>query len=508
MIHYFIGDLGHVFVLIAFVFAVLAAFGFISSTNAATSESQLSWKRFARTAFIVHGVSVLGVIVVLFSIIYNHYYEYHYAWSHASRSLPTHYMISCFWEGQEGSFLLWIFWHVCIGLVLIKTAKKWEAPVMAVFAMVQGFLVSMILGVSIGFTKIGSSPFILMRDAMAHLPVFTLNPDFVPVDGTGLNPLLQNPWMVIHPPVLFLGFALVLIPFSFAIAGLWKKSYIDWVKPALAWSLVGAVVLGTGIMMGAIWAYETLNFGGYWNWDPVENAVYIPWLVLVAAVHTMVLTRNKRVAVGTTLILSLSSFLLILYATFLTRSGVLGDASVHSFTDLGLSGQLFIYLAAFFVLAVGLLIVRWKEIPVSKKEVTLYSREFWVFCGVTILALAAFQVLVPTSIPVYNSFMNIFGVESNLAPPADPIGFYTQWQLWFGAAIALFSGIGQYFWWKKMDASKIKEAFTVPLILTLLASSIVIAVAGLHDFVYIMLVVLSFFSLFTNGAIALADVQN
>ena len=183
-------------------------------------------------------------------------------------------------------------------------------------------------------------------------PVFQMNPDFIPKDGNGLNALLQNYWMVIHPPTLFLGFATTLVPFAYCIAGLWTGKVNDWIRPALPWALFSAMVLGVGILMGAYWAYETLNFGGYWNWDPVENAVYVPWLVLVASYHTMITYRKSNTALKTSVILVVATFILILYSTFLTRSGILGESSVHSFTDLGLSGQLLIYLLVFTILSI------------------------------------------------------------------------------------------------------------------------------------------------------------
>ncbi|WP_034923301.1 cytochrome c biogenesis protein CcsA, partial [Candidatus Accumulibacter vicinus] len=350
----------------------------------------------------------------------NHYFEYHYAYSHSDKKLPAHYLISTFWNGQEGSFLLWMFWHAVLGIVIILTNKFWEGPVMTVFSVVQAFLTSMILGVVLpGLElKIGSSPFILLRDAMPD-PIFTVQPDFIPQDGAGLNPLLQNYWMVIHPPTLFLGFAATLVPFSFCMAGLWLKRYREWVRPALPWSLFAGAILGLGILMGGYWAYETLNFGGYWNWDPVENAVYVPWLILIASIHTMITYKNSETALKASIILVISVFILILYSTFLTRSGVLGDASVHSFTDLGLSGQLLLYLLFFLVAAIALAIIRWREIPTSKTEISTYSREFWIFIGATVLCLMGFQVLVPTSFPAWNQLVESFGGISNIALPGD-----------------------------------------------------------------------------------------
>ncbi len=261
--HYFIGDLGHFFIILSFVTSLVSAFAYWKTIYSPEAIRE-PWRKNARIAFYTHLVAVLGVVVCLFVIIYQHYFEYHYAYSHSSRHLPGQYMVSCFWEGQEGSFLLWIFWQAIIGIVLIHTQKKWEAPVMVVFSLVQAFLASMILGVVIPLLdlKLGSSPFILLRDAIDD-PIFSLQPDFIPKDGSGLNPLLQNYWMVIHPPTLFLGFALTLVPFAFCIAGLWQKQYSEWIKPALPWTLIGAGILGLGILLGGYWVYETLTFGGY-----------------------------------------------------------------------------------------------------------------------------------------------------------------------------------------------------------------------------------------------------
>lgn len=499
MIHYFIGDLGHLFVIISFVTSLVAAFAYWKAKTTTEVEKKRSWTNNARIAFYTHTFAVIGVFVALFYIIYNHYFEYHYAYSHSSRHLPAHYMVSCFWEGQEGSFLLWIFWQALIGLVVIHTQKEWEAPVMVVFALVQAFLASMILGIVIPFAelKLGSSPFILLRDALDD-PIFKIQPDFIPADGSGLNPLLQNYWMVIHPPTLFLGFALTLVPFAFCIAGLWEKKYSEWIKPALPWNLLGGAILGLGILMGGYWAYETLNFGGYWNWDPVENAVYVPWLILIASIHTMIVYKNNQTALATSIILVISVFILILYSTFLTRSGILGDSSVHSFTDLGLSGQLLIYLLFFTAIALILIVVRWKNIPASEKEVSTYSREFWIFLGVTTLCLMGFQVIIPTSIPVYNSIVGWFGVTSNLAPPADQIAFYSKFQLWFGVAVAFISGTGQFFWYKRIDKTNLKKELLTPVLLSLVVFALVIAIAGVHQPSYMILTLAGVYIIISN----------
>ena len=448
-----IGDLGHIFVILSFVSALFGGVAYFISTFNKDLE-EISWKTYARALFVIHGLSILGVVVVLFSIIHSHDYRYHYAWSHSSNDLPVHYMISCFWEGQEGSFLLWIFWHVILGLFLVFRKSSWEGPVMSIFMLVQVFLTSMILGVVLGDLKIGSSPFIMLREVFYDAPIFLDNPNHMPLDGNGLNPLLQNYWMVIHPPTLFLGFALTMIPFAFCMAGLWKRRFDEWVRPALSWSLVSAGILGTGIIMGGFWAYETLNFGGYWNWDPVENAVYIPWMIQIAAIHTMVLYQRTKGSLMFSVVMVCLTFILILYSTFLTRSGILGESSVHAFTDLGLMGQLLMYLLGFVLLTVVMIIARHKTFPYSKKEITVYTKDFWVLAGMIVLILGAFQVFMGTSIPVFNS---LFGLK--LAPPTDAPVYYSKIQIWFGLFTAVCAGMGQYIWWAKSDKGQLKSIF-------------------------------------------------
>lgn len=492
MIHYFIGNLGHCFVILSFVAALVSALAYWQGT-----KNPNQWTRFANGSFLVHGVAVFGVICTLFYAIHNHYFEYHYIWSHTSKLLPWYYEISSFWEGQEGSFLLWIFWNSLIGFVLIKTNRDWRPSVMVVVAIIQLFLTSMILGVVIFGWKFGSSPFILLRNVI-DAPIFQTNPDFIPEDGTGLNPLLQNYWMVIHPPMLFFGFALTMVPFSFAVAGMLQGKLKEWVRPALPWVQFGTMILGIAILMGAYWAYETLNFGGYWSWDPVENAVYVPWLVMVAAMHTMIAHKSSTSALKVSIILVISTFLLILYATFLTRSGVLGESSVHSFTDLGLSGQLLTYLGVFTIGSMWLMARVWKKIPTTADEVSPYTREFWIFLGASTLCLMAFQVLLPTSIPVWNRMVEFFGGTSNLAPPVDQVVYYSRFQLLFAVLVAILSGTGQFFWWKKTNPKELRNKWVPPLTISLIGAAIIFLMWGINEWRYILLLTTSVYAIISN----------
>src|SRR5690606_9433484 len=235
------------FVILSFGAALLS---FISYFFATREPHLKSWKKLGRIGFWLNAFSIVVIASTLFYIIYNHLFEYHYACAHSSRSLPTHFIISCFWEGQEGSFLLWMFWQAVLGSILLFTAKSWESPVMTFVMLCQIFLASMLLGVEIFGSRIGSSPFILLRDAL-NIPIFS-NPNYLSMipDGSGLNPLLQNYSMVIHPPTLFLGFASMVVPFAYAAAALWTKRYKEWIPPGLPWALFAVMILGAGIIMG------------------------------------------------------------------------------------------------------------------------------------------------------------------------------------------------------------------------------------------------------------------
>jgi cytochrome c-type biogenesis protein CcmF len=261
------------------------------------------------------------------------------------------------------------------------------------------------------------------------------------------------------------------------------------------------MILGMGIIMGAYWAYVTLNFGGYWNWDPVENAVYVPWLILVASIHTMITFKKSATALKTSIVLVILSFILVLYATFLVRSGVLGDASVHSFTDLGLSGQLLIYLLFFMGVAIFLAVRAWKHLPTSEREASVYSREFWIFLGAMTLGLMSFQVILPTSIPAWNALVESFGGISNMAPPADQVGFYTKFQLWFAVVLALLTSVGQFFWWQKIDRKTLTESLVAPYVISIILSTLVIVLAKVYDWKYIIIVLTGMFTIVANAFI-------
>ena len=445
--HLLAGQIGQISVYSAFSFSIIASIAFFLSAFTRDKETALSWKQTGRIAFLIHAAAVLSIIVSLYIIIQNHWFEYYYAWSHSNKALPAKYLLSCFWEGQEGSFLLWMFWNAVLGAILIFQKDEKQSTVLGVFSVVQIFLASMLLGVYVFGYKIGSTPFSLLRNEMQNAPIFQ-RADYLSFiqDGNGLNPLLQNYWMVIHPPILFLGFASTLIPFSFAMSGLLTKNFGGWTKDVLPWSLFSGAVLGTGIMMGGAWAYESLTFGGYWAWDPVENASLVPWLILIGGIHTNLVFNKTGRSLRTTYIFYLFTFILVLYSTFLTRSGILGETSVHAFTDLGMSGQLVVYMASLSLPAIALLGIYWNKIPSVKKDEQVLSREFWIFIGSLVFLISAIQITFTTSIPVWNK---LFG--TNWAPPSDAISHYNSFQIPVAIVVLLLAASSLYLKFKKSD---------------------------------------------------------
>lgn len=532
------GQFGHFFIVLSLVASLVASFSYFKASNSATDSRY--WKKLARYAFIAEAISVFAVFSILFYIIQHHLFEYKYAWQHSSRSLEMKYLLSCFWEGQEGSFLLWALWHCVLGLIVIGTGRTWEAPVMTIVSFAQFCLATMVAGIYIFGEKIGSNPFILLRDSgvfdnapAMHEGMDPGNPiraDYLQLikDGNGLNPLLRNYWMVIHPPVLFLGFASTLIPFAFAISGLWKKKFSEWVRPALPWALFSAGILGVGIMMGAAWAYESLTFGGYWAWDPVENASLVPWLILIAGIHTLLIYKHTGYSLRSTYIFFILSFFFVLYSTFLTRSGILGDASVHAFTDLGMNGQLYLLMfifiwpvailiarsstqriilasvaialvlsialaytfgnpaassplfaiLAFYSVLAGICVLIYQvnqQVISVKKEEDASSREFWMFIGSLVFFLSAIVITVKTSLPVFNK---TFGTK--IAAPENAEFSYNQIQIFVAIIIAILTAIVQYFRYKKTPAKFFWKGIAIPTIISAIAATLVLAFGNIN----------------------------
>ena len=356
----------------ALIFALAALWGY-----SLVLRGDVASLGFARRAYDFFSLSIVLTSAVLVLLLLLRDFRVEYVHQYSGLDLPTHYQLSAFWAGQKGSFLIWLLWGALLGLPLKRLAGKAEAGVM-------GFYLLSLL--ALVFILVRENPFLMLKES--------------PADGAGLNPLLQDNWMVIHPPIMFIGFASSAIPCAFALAALWRREYDGWATRAFPWALGGFLVLGTAILMGGYWAYKTLGWGGFWGWDPVENASLIPWLLGTVLIHGLYLERTRGRYRRANFVLAWLVYLSVLYGTFLTRSGVLADFSVHSFVDLGISRWLVAWMAVFIVLPLGLLVARWRQIPTERNEDPLLSRgTFLVLSTITVL-VSALVITGGTSTPL------------------------------------------------------------------------------------------------------------
>jgi cytochrome c-type biogenesis protein CcmF len=439
----------------AFVFGVAS-----TVTYGLAVKDPAKYRAIARQTYGLMTFAIVAASALLMYLIVTHDYRLTYVYAYSDNLLPLHYLISTFWGGQEGSFLLWVFFGVLLGLPLIRFARAYETRAMMVYNVTLLSLIALLLK---------QDPFRFHEGLTA---------DFIPMDGAGLNPLLQNPWMVIHPPVMFVGYASLAIPFAFAIAALWMRRYDEWTKVSMPWVLTSVVTLGTAIMMGGYWAYETLGWGGYWGWDPVENASLVPWLGAVALTHGMVLQRGRQRFRRLNLILAIASFLLIIYATFLTRSGVLADFSVHSFVDLGISGWLVFNMLFFLVSSVGLLAYRWREIPGEVGDEPFMSRTVFFVLGVLTVILIGMVVLVGTSSPLITRLW----MENPAVVGPD---FYNSMGIYLAVVLALVLGATPFLAWHKVRSDmKVRLIAVLAVVAGSLGGLAVLGATDVRAYIY------------------------
>ena len=432
----------------------------------------------ARSLFTAYATCIVAASAVLLTLLLQHRFDVSYVNAYSSLDLPLHFLISTFWGGQEGSFLLWLFWGAIIGFFVWRSAKEQEAPVMVVY-------MATFLGVVAILCK--QSPFKLL-------------PPPAPADGVGLNPLLQDPWMVIHPPVMFIGFASLSVPFAFAIAALWKKRWDGWVTRALPWALLTFLTLGTAILMGGYWAYKTLGWGGYWGWDPVENTSLVPWLFTAALVHGMFLQRTRKRHRRVNLILACVAFITILYGTFLTRSGILADFSVHSFVDLGITSWLVAILLGFLAFSAGMLAWRWRSVPVaSEEEPPLLSRSVLFILGIAVFCALAFVILLGTSAPLLTRLSD--------NPSQVQLSFYGKTVTPGAILLLLLSGLVPFVSWKgerfRGLARSARRSVIVAAAVTAAAAAL-----GARDALPLLLIALSAFAADMNLRAVIRKARN
>jgi cytochrome c-type biogenesis protein CcmF len=493
---------------------------------------------FARISYHSMVILVIFASTLLWYALLTHQYEYNYVFRYSNNALDTGFLLASFWGGQEGSFMLWLLLTAILGIVLqsyTSKRKDLEPQVMAVFTLATSFLLVM---VSPWF----KNPFEFIWATPMFLEVKSINPQYLNLpflqsffftdqsngtgfiqmntdlrnilagsgitvnqfilDGRGLNPQLLNFWMQIHPPILFTGFAMSTVPFAFALGALMKNNYRDWVRQAFPWLLAGMGILGLGVMLGGYWAYEMLGWGGYWAWDPVENSSLIPWIIGVAGIHTLLVQRKSQSKGGigkfarTNLILCILTYVLVLYSTFLTRSGVLGDASVHSFVDPGNMVYLFLMLftGTFLILGLGAIAYRWNSLTdQTQTEEGLLSRELALFTASVVLIASAIIIIVGTSAPIFGQSVDTF--------------FYDEMHIPLAIIIGLLNGMSLLIKWKNTKGEDLLKKSLPSLGISLVISLLIIVLGGIDKILIILLTFSMVFALVVNVEIAFKIVK-
>lgn len=458
------------------------------------STGKEKYLKYGRLFFHLSVAATIASASYLIYLIISHQFQYTYVWNYSSKNLPVNLLISTFYAGQEGSFHLWAFFMAVLGVFLLQFLlkrdssgnhnsnlernNKYEPLVMFTYTLIQAFVL---------FILVIKSPYLFVWESFPKDAAV----GFIPEDGRGLNPLLQNFWMTIHPPILFAGFSALAIPFCFAIAALVKNRYSEWMKLALPWTLFAGMILGLGIMLGGYWAYGVLGWGGYWAWDPVENSSFVPWIIIVAAIHTMLAEEKTSGYKKSSLILCIMAFVMVLYSTFLTRSGILGDSSVHSFVDPGQEVYLFlvVFLSLFGLSGIGLIFFRLKSLKTKKDDASeVLSRESALFTGAVVLCAAALVIAVGTSWPI-------------ISKGTIDAAFYNKMNLPLAIFIGVINGFSIMLAWKHSEEKRFLKSLIVPAALAI-AGTIILAVFAVRDVLIAIFIATSLFSLFINSRIA------
>lgn len=381
-------------------------------------------------------------------------FDVDYVAHYTSLETPAIYKLTALWAGQEGSLLFWLFiLSIYSGVVILQNQRRHHKLmpwVILVLSGVQGF-------------------FLILTNFVAN-PFAPTEADFVVMNGNGLNPLLQNATMAIHPPTLYLGYIGFTVPFAFAIAAMASRDTGSlWIRSIRRWTLVTWMFLSAGIVLGGWWAYQELGWGGYWAWDPVENASFMPWLTGTAFIHSILIQEKRDMLKAWNMVLIILTFALVIFGTFLTRSGVM--SSVHSFTASSLGplfiGFVFLILAGSFLLFVK----RLPDLKTVKKIESMTSRESGFLFNNVIFVVLCFAVFWGTMFPVLTEAVK--GTKITVGPP-----FFNQVTTPIGLVLLLLTGVGPLLAWRRTSKQSFVRNFTIPIVIGII-SGILLIIAGI-----------------------------
>ncbi|MBI1722328.1 MAG: heme lyase CcmF/NrfE family subunit [Gemmatimonadetes bacterium] len=406
-----------------------------------------------RAVYVTWGLLVIASVGLMRALL-THDFNVEYVASYTSRNLPVYYTWSAFYAGQKGSLLLWAIVVATFGSAALLANRGRYRELMpyvaGVVLVVVTFFVAVMLFASNPFERLG----------------------FTPPDGRGLNPQLQNPGMTIHPPMLYLGYTSITIPFAFAVAALLSgRLDTGWLHAIRRWTLLSWLFLSCGIVLGMWWAYVELGWGGYWAWDPVENASFLPWLTMTAFLHSVMIQEKRGMLKRWNVGLVVGSFLLSIFGTFITRSGVI--SSVHSFTQSSVGYFFLAFLLFAAVAGFSLLYYRWPELEAEAKLESMVSREAAFLFNNLIFIVIAFSVLWGTLFPILSEWVK--GTKVTVGPP-----FFNQVNVPLGLLLLLLTGIGPLIAWRRASPGNLKRQFRWP-VAAMLLTAVALAAARISD---------------------------
>src|SRR3954451_23862190 len=409
---------------------------------------------------------LLVASLALWKGLVSHDFNIEYVAAYTSRNLPPYYIFSAFWAGQKGSLLFW-----AVVLSIFASAAQLLTP--RRYAHLMPYVAGVTSSVIVFFVSV----MLFAANPFARL-------SYLPADGRGLNPQLQNVGMVIHPPMLYLGYISITIPFAFAIAALLSRRLdTGWIQAIRRWTLVSWLFLSIGITLGMWWAYVELGWGGYWAWDPVENASLLPWLTMTAFLHSVMIQEKRGMLKRWNLGLIIGTFLLSIFGTFITRSGVI--ASVHSFTQSNVGYFFLAFLAVSGILAFTLLYTRWPSLRAEVQLDSMLSREAAFLFNNLLLVGVAFSVLWGTLFPILSKLVK--GTKITVGPP-----FFNRVNIPIGLLLLALTGVGPLIAWRKASAANLRRQFTAPVAAGLVTLTGLLA-SGMRDFYAIMALALAGF---------------
>ncbi len=430
----------HLGTLALYLASLLAVYAIVTSLWGVRTRRTAWIASGTQAAYAVGGCVVVASIALLHALLTRDF-NVEYVASYSSSTLPLHYTVAAFWGGQKGSLLFWALIHCLFSTIVLfqnRTRNQELMPyVTATLMIIALFFLGLLCFITPPFERLA----------------------FIPDEGSDLNPLLQNYWMTIHPPALYLGFISASVPFAFAIAALATGKLGDvWIRTTRRWALTSWFFLSLGNLLGGRWAYEVLGWGGYWAWDPVENAAIMPWFTATAYLHSVMIQEKKDMLKVWNMTLVILTFVLTIFGTFLTRSGVI--SSVHSFTQSGLGPYFLTFLACILTVSIGLLLYRLPDLKSENEFDSLLSREAAFLFNNLILVGLAFATFWGTIFPILSEWVR--GVKITVGPP-----FFNQVNGPLGVMLLFLTGIGPIIAWRRASWSSLGRQFTIPLVVGL-----------------------------------------